>query len=234
MRLLILITLATLLLTGCDLFDSQAQKEKKIAHEREIFQKKVADEKDIQLKKISEQTQRELALLESKKELASIEKEKELAKIKFQAELQKQKIQAKKEQEEAIFSQKMQQRDQINNMELKRYLVLIFALFIGLTSYFLFYYFKKRREDKLRAYNDNLEKYFHHKENEARVKIAEKMLDAISAGTLDKSQENQLISAFSGQSNESYQQQLESHSTINNEEDKDADIIEVVEDKTNQ
>ena len=232
MRLLLLIILTSLLFTGCDLFDSQAQKEQKIAHEKELFQKKVADEKEVQLKKISEQTQRELALLESKKELATIEKEKELAKIQLQAELQKQKIQAQKEKEEAIFSQKMQQRDQIDNMELKRYLMLIFALFVMLASYFLFYYFKKRREDKLRAYNDNLEKYFHHKENEARVKIAEKMLDAISSGTLDKSQENQLIGAFSGQATENYQQQLESHTT--NEEDKDAEVIDVIEDKTNQ
>lgn len=233
MRLLLLITLTTLLFTGCDLFDSQAQKEQKIAHEKELFQKKVADEKEIQLKKISEQTHRELAILESKKELAAIEKEKELAKIQLQAELQKQKIQAQKEKEEAIFSQKMQQRDQINNMELKRYLMLIFALFLVLASYFLFYYFKKRREDKLRAYNDNLEKYFHHKENEARVKIAEKMLDAISSGTLDKSQENQLIGAFSGHTSKGYQQQLESHTT-DNEENKDTEIIDVIEDKTNK
>ncbi len=233
MRLLLLITLTTLLFTGCDLFDSQAQKEQKIAHEKELFQKKVADEKEIQLKKISEQTQRELALLESKKELATIEKEKELAKIQFQAELQKQKIQAQKEKEEAIFSQKMQQRDQVNNMELKRYLMLIFAMFVILASYFLFYYFKKRREDKLRAYNDNLEKYFHHKESEARVKIAEKMLDAISSGKLDKEQENQLIGAFSGQSSQSYQQQLESNSATH-EDDKDAEIVEVIEDKSFQ
>ena len=232
MRLLLLITLTTLLFTGCDLFDSQEQKEQKLAHEKELFQKKVANEKEIQLKKISEQTQRELALLESKKELATIEKEKELAKIKLQAELQKQKIEAEQEKAQALFTQKMQQREQVNNMELKRYLMLIFALFVMLASYFTFYYFKKRREDKLRAYNDNLEKYFHHKESEARVKIAEKMLDAISSGKLDKEQENQLISAFSGQANQSYQEQLESHSSTTHIDDKDAEIIEVLEDKS--
>ena len=231
MRLLFILVFIPLLFAGCDLLESQAVKEQKVAHEKELFQKKVADEKDIQLKKISEQTQRELAILESKKELATIEKEKELAKIKFQAQLQKQKIQAKKEQEEALFSQKMQQREQINNMELKRYLLLIFALFVILASYFLFYYFKKRREDKLRAYNDNLEKYFHHKENEARVKIAEKMLDTISSGKLDKEQENQLIGAFSGQASENYQRQLET-STTENEKNQDTDIIDLIEDKT--
>lgn len=219
MRLLFILVFIPLLFAGCDLLESQAVKEQKVAHEKELFQKKVSDEKDIQLKKISEKTQRELAILESKKELATIEKEKELAKIKFQAQLQKQKIQAKKEQEEALFSQKMQQREQINNMELKRYLLLIFALFVILASYFLFYYFKKHREDKLRAYNDNLEKYFHHKENEARVKIAEKMLDTISSGKLDKEQENQLISAFSGQASENYQRQLDSYG-------KDIELIE--------
>lgn len=112
------------------------------------------------------------------------------------------------EKEQAIFEQKISQNEQLNNMELKRYLMLIFGLFVLLSCFFIFYYFKKRREDKLRAYNDNLQKYFNQKENDARVRIAEKMLDTISSGNLDKSQENQLISAFKGESNSNYQQQL--------------------------
>ena len=48
--------------------------------------------------------------------------------------------------------------------------------------------------------NDNLQKYFHQKENDARIKIAEKLLDTIASGNLDKSQENQLISALNGNS----------------------------------
>ena len=197
-----------LLFSGCDLLETQDEKNQKIEKQKIAFEKKVSETKEIQLKKLSAQTQKELAILESKKELAKIEKEKELEKIKLQTELEKQKIVLDMEKEQAIFEQKISQNEQLNNMELKRYLMLIFGLFVLLGCFFIFYYFKKRREDKLRAYNDNLQKYFNQKENEARVKIAEKMLDTISSGNLDKSQENQLISAFKGESNSNYQQQL--------------------------
>lgn len=207
MKWIYIITFA-LLFTGCDLLESQEDKNIKVAQQRVAFEKKVSESKEIQLKKLSAETERELALLESKKELATIEKEKELQKIKLASELEKQRITLAQEKEQAIFEQQMKQTEQINNMELKRYLMLILALLVLTSSFFLFYYFKKRREDKLRAYNDNLEKYFHQKENDARVKIAEKMLDTIASGRLDKMQENQLISAFSGETKESYQQQL--------------------------
>ena len=209
------------LFSGCDLLQSEDDKAKIIANEKIAFEKKVQESKEIQLKKLSAQTQKELAILESKKELALIEKEKELEKIRTQAEIQKQKIIFEQEKEKALFEQKMQQKEQSNNMELKRYMMLILALLLIISSFFVYYYFKKRREDKLRAYNDNLQKYFNQKENDARVKIAEKMLDAISSGNLDKSQENQLIGAFSGQANESYQKQLTN--------EKDEDVIELTE-----
>lgn len=208
MKLIVLIFI--LLLSGCDLLESQADKEQKVALEKAAFEQKVQESKEIQLKKLSAQTQKELAILESKKELAQIEKAKELEKIRMQAELEKQKITMQQEKEKALFEQKMQQREQMNNMELKRYFILLLGLFIVVSLFFIFYYFKKRREDKLLAYNDNLQKYFHHKENEARVKIAEKMLDTIGSGSLDKNQENQLISAFSGEAHGEYQKQLTS------------------------
>jgi len=220
MKWIIFLTLA-FLFNGCDLLQSEEDKAKIIANEKIAFEKKVQESKEIQLKKLSAQTQKELAILESKKELALIEKEKELEKIRTQAEIEKQKIIFEQEKEKALFEQKMQQKEQSNNMELKRYMMLILALLLIISSFFVYYYFKKRREDKLRAYNDNLQKYFNQKENDARVKIAEKMLDAISSGNLDKSQENQLIGAFSGQANESYQKQLTN--------EKDEDVIELTE-----
>ena len=139
----------------------------------------------------------------------------------MQAELAKQKILLEQEKEKALFEQKLKQQDQIDNMELKRYLVLIFGLFILVSLFFLFYYFKKRREDKLLAYNDNLQKYFYHKENEARVKIADQMLKTIASGNLDKNQENQLINAFNGESKGQYQQQIENREEESQEFDVD-------------
>ncbi len=215
----ITLSLLLLLFTGCELLESSEEKAQKIALEKQAFEKKVAESKTVQLKKLSVQTQKELALLESKKELALIEKEKELEKIRLSSELEKQRITLEQDSQRAIFEQTLQHTDQINNMELKRYLVLILGILTLVSSFFIFYYFKKRREDKLRAYNDNLEKYFHQKENDARVKIAEKMLDTIGAGTLDKNQENQLISAFAGQSQQRESKQLE------------AQDVEIIEEK---
>ncbi len=209
MKLIYILTL-TLLFSGCELLESQEDKNQKILKEKMAFEKRISESKEIQLEKLSHETKKELAILESKKELAIIEKERELQKIKLESELEKQKIILAQEKESALFEQKMKQLEQADNMELKRYFMLILGLLALISSFFIFYYFKKRREDKLRAYNDNLEKYFHQKENDARVKIAEKMLDTIATGKLDKYQENQLISAFSGESNskKNYQQQL--------------------------
>jgi hypothetical protein len=181
-------------------------------------------DKEIQIKKLSNLTQKEQIILQSKKELLQIEKNQELEKIRMMAQLEKQKILLQEEKKQIKFQQKIELSQQINNMELKRYFIIIIALLGLVSSFFIFYYFKKRREDKLQAYNDNLKKYFHQKENDARVKIAEKMLDTIASGNLSKSQENQLISALSGNENGKYQEKLSSY-------DADIEVVELIEDK---
>jgi len=219
----------SILFSGCDLLETQEYKDKKLVQERILFEQKMHQSKEIKLKKLSLETQHELAILESKKELAEIEKAKELEKIRLQSELEKQKIIFEQEKSKVMFEQKMKEYERSDAMELKRYLVLIVALLIIVIGFFTFYYFKKKREDKLLAYNDNLKKYFHQKENDARVKIAEKMLDTISSGKLDKNQENQLISAFSGEANGKYQKQLENQTSPqqNDDEIQEVEIIEI-------
>jgi len=208
MKIVLMLAVMTFF-SGCDLLQTQEEKAQKIKQEKMAFEKKVRETKAIQLQTLSAQTQKDLAVLASKKELAKIEKDAELEKIRIQSELEKQKILLEQEKVKALFEQKLKQQDQIDNMELKRYLVLIFGLFILVSLFFLFYYFKKRREDKLLAYNDNLQKYFYHKENEARVKIVDQILKTIASGNLDKNQENQLITAFSGEAKGNYQKQIE-------------------------
>ncbi len=224
MKWIYIITLS-ILFSGCnleELLESPEDKAKKNASEKIAFNERVKDSKEIQLQQLSAQTQKDLAILASKKELALIEKEKELEKIRMQSELEKQRIIFEQEKAKALFEQTMLQNEQMDNMELKRYVFVILALLMLMSGFFTYYYFKKRREDKLRAYNDNLQKYFNQKENDARVKIAEKMLDTIASGKLDKSQENQLIGAFSGEANGEYQKQLTSNSTS-----QDVEIIEI-------
>jgi len=83
-------------------------------------------------------------------------------------------------------------------MEIKRYLVLILFLILGVASYFIYLYFKHKHDDKLRAYQDNLDKYFHQQENITRMRIAEKIIDTVASGKLEKEQERELIKALSG------------------------------------
>ncbi len=220
MKLIFMLTFA-LFFNACDLLETQEAKEKRVELEKVAFEKKVRETKEVQLQTLSAQTQKELAILESKKELAKIEKETQIEKIRMESELEKQRIALEQEKLKALFEQGMKQKEQIDNMELKRYFVVIFGMFILLSLFFIFYYFKKRREDKLLAYNDNLQKYFYHKENEARVKIADKILDTLASGALDKTQENQLISAFSGEARGKYQKQIASKES----EIEDAELI---------
>jgi len=196
--------------SGCELFDSTENKAKKVAEEKVAFEKKIQESKEIKLQELSEQTKKELAILESKKELAKIEKEKELEKIRMHSELEKQKLILEQEKAKLAFKQQMQEKQRSDDMELKRYFFIVLTLLIFVSGFFTYYYLKRKRQDKLMAYNDNLQKYFHQKENDARVKIAEKMLDTIASGTLNKEQENQLINAFSGETNrKKHQEQLE-------------------------
>lgn len=206
----IYLLILTFLFSGCEMFESQEQKDKKEVIQKEIFEKKVENSKEVQLEKISSTTEVELAVLNSKKELATIEKEKEIEKLHLQAELEKQKIILTQEKDKAIFEQKLLASEQDNSMELKRYLLLILAVLLIICASFIFYYFKKRREDKLQAYKDNLQKYFYQKENENRMKIAEKILDNIANSKLDKAQKNQLIGVLSEQGKKNYQERLDS------------------------
>ncbi len=145
------------------------------------------DSNDIKLKKI-----------ESKKELALIEKDKELQKIKLQADVTQENLRLDKEKEIALFKQNLRLKQEENRLAQSRYMMLLVALVFVIISFFIFYYFKKRHENKLKAYEDNLKKYLQQKEQESRNKIAEKLIDTIASGKLDKNQEATLLSALSG------------------------------------
>ena len=197
------------LFSGCgEYFETPQERDARLLEEKIAFEKRVSALKEIELKKLSMQTQKELELIKAKKELAKVNKEKELAEIKLKSKLEKERIALELEKEKALFEQKMQEQKQSYDMEMRRYFVFGGIFIFGLLSFFIYTYFKNRREDKLRAYNDNLEKYFHQKENDARLQIANKMLDTLSQGNLNKEQENALIGAFSaGMQQQTYQKQ---------------------------
>jgi hypothetical protein len=75
----------------------------------------------------------------------------------------------------------------------ERYLIwagIALMILIGLA---LLWYFDRRRQDKLIAYRDNLQKYFHHKENETRMKIAEKIIDTVEKQGISAEERVKLI-----------------------------------------
>lgn len=223
--------------SGCEQLDTILNTKNNVTYikTKEEFDNEVALSKEIQLKKLELETQKELALIASKKELAEIEKVKILEKIKLDSEIKKQQIAFEQENAKRAFEYKLQEAKRSDQMEIKRYYIFILFLIIVLFSASLFYYFTKKREDKLKAYNDNLEKYFHQKENETKLKIAEKVLDTISSGALDQEQKNQLIQVLHGdrvqkqqiESNETTINQIENISSQKNENSIDNTIIEI-------
>jgi len=193
---LIFLLIFTLLFSACDLLESKEDKAAKIAEQKAAFEQKIQESKEVQLKKIDAQTQTQLANIESEKELAQIQKEQMLEKIRLESELEKQKIELEQKREQAILDKKMLELEHDDSMEIKRYLLLILFLMLIIASFFLYHYFKRRHQDQLRAYQDNLDKYFHQQENMTKMRIAEKIIDTVASGKLEKEQEAELIKAL--------------------------------------
>ncbi len=134
-------------------------------------------------------TQKELALIEANKSV-------ELEKISSAAKLKQLELQKKAELE------LMREKERLLKIEheqaLERYTLFGAIMLLLLAGGALLWYFDRRRKDKLRAYEDNLKKYFHQKENESRVKIAEKILDTVASKDLSNEQRAKLIEALHG------------------------------------
>ena len=193
MKILILLLIG-IFFSACNIGESQQELETKIAQSKEI-----------QIKKIETKNQQELAKIAQRKELAQIQKDQLLQKLRLEMDLEKEKIELQEKKERALLEKKLAERDRADAMEIKRYLMLILTLTIIIASYFIYLYFKRRHENKLKAYHDNLEKYFHQQENMTKMRIAEKIIDTVASGNLDKEQELELIRALGSQNNTSAQ-----------------------------
>ncbi|QOP45062.1 hypothetical protein [Sulfurimonas paralvinellae] len=197
MKLIILLVM-TLLFSGCNFGESKEEIAAKRLQEKKAFEEKIADSKEVQLKKIDAQKEQELAKIESQTTLAKLEKEQLLEKIRLEAQAQKEKIMLEQAKEKAANEAKLREIEHQDSMEIKRYLLVILFLILVIASYFIYLYFRRRHDDKLRAYQDNLDKYFHQQENMTKMRIAEKIIDTVASGELDKEQQRELIKALSG------------------------------------
>jgi len=162
----------------------------------ELQEKKQA----LALKKLQVKQEKELAELQMKTSLATIEKEKILELQKMQNEIKEKELSVNSEKELELIKQKLALQENDNALALQMYLLVFLGLLLSISAFFLFYYLKRKREDELLAYNDNLKKYFYIKENESRLQIAEKILDTIAEGDLSAENEQKLINAFSKES----------------------------------
>lgn len=175
----------------------------------ELQEKKQA----LELKKLEVAQEKELAMLKMQQSLATIEKEKVLELQKMQNELKEKELNTNSEKELELIKQKVSLQESSNTLNFQMYLFMFLAFILSVIAFFVFYFLKRKREDELRAYNDNLKKYFYMKENESRMKIAEKILDTIAEGDLSPENEKKLINAFASEQHDY---------------DNDAEIIEAI------
>ena len=196
--------LLPLLFLGClsdetteqtDSISTQKQAVPESAHSKQMT---IQNEK-LQQKQIEAKQQKDMAEISMKKELASINQQGALELAKLDAELQMQRLVLEKEQALEQLKQQNLIRESEQALSLKRYILFFSSLILIILAGAVYYFMKRRREDKLQAYNDNLEKYFQNKQNESRVKIAEKIIDTIATGKLNSQQESQLIEAINGE-----------------------------------
>ncbi len=197
-----------LFFTACNFTESKEELAAKQLEQKKAFEAKIADTKEVQLKKIDAQKEQELAKINAQTTLAKMEKAQLLEKIKLEAAAQKEKMLLAQAKEKEAFEAKLRDLERQDAMELKRYLLLILFFVLVIATYFIYIYFKRRHDDKLRAYQDNLDKYFHQQENMTKMRIAEKIIDTVASGKLEKEQESALIQALSGTITPSAQTEL--------------------------
>ncbi|MEA3522541.1 MAG: hypothetical protein U9R50_06175 [Campylobacterota bacterium] len=180
--------LLTLLFTGCNIND---------------FIPKEPDSPEIRKKALELQHQQELAKLASQKELASIDLQKQVELGKMDKDVRLKALELQNIQE----IEKLKLQEDANKAQreyaMKRNMVLLAALLLLLLAFGIYILFKRRHENKLHAYNDNLQKYFYQKENESRVKLAEKIIDTVAEGKASPDQEGKLLSILQGTSHSS-------------------------------
>ncbi len=205
-------------LSACQLFEDS----------KELQEKK----QELALKTLQAQQDKDLANLEMQQSLVIIEKEKLLELQKLQNEIKAQELNTNSEAELELIKQKVTLQESNNTLDFQKYLLMFLALLLIVISGFIFYYFKKKRENELRAYEDNLKKYFYHKENEARLKIADKILDTLKGGDLSKENEQKLINAFTKETS-SLTNASASFAKEQHDYNDDAEIVEVLEHKEN-
>jgi len=131
---------------------------------------------------------------ETQKEIAKINKERDLELKKMEEETKL--VELKTTNEMAIKEHNLSTYVQENEFAFKNSTLIIFAFSFLAVMALTFYMFRKRREDKLKMHEDELQKEMYLREKELQVKMAEKILDTIASGKLSEEREQHLLEAL--------------------------------------
>jgi len=150
---------------------------------------------------------------ESEKEIAQINMEKEILiqELKGATEVEKAVIgkeislkQVEADKHKAIIKKDIvltqdqtQLQIALNKLEIDKWIVLIVGLLILALIIFLFYNSHRNRKERLKIHEDKLKQELLIQEQQMRVQIAERLIDAMSSGNLSSEQENKLLGAYS-------------------------------------
>ncbi len=104
-------------------------------------------------------------------------------------------------QKDIIITQDATQRQiALNSHDIQKWILLVAGVFLLAVIIFVFYNSNRNRKERLKIHQDNLDQELRIKEQEMHVKIAERLIDAMSSGKLSPDQENKLLGAYSNTS----------------------------------
>ncbi len=136
----------------------------------------------IESAKIKAQTQKEIALINKERDI-------ELQKLKKESELQKadinKEIAFKQSDTEVVIMQ--------HSISVQKIYVGLIALAMLFTIIFTFYFLQKRRKDRLKMHDDQIQKEMYLKDRELQAKMAERILDTLERGKLAPEQQSKLV-----------------------------------------
>lgn len=202
--LIIQLIILAIVFTGCDTDTIFGPSKKELElKEKELNQTQKLKEKELALKEKEliqngqiKEKQAQLKLEETK---AQLENKKSIELAKINSSIEKEKLLSVNKQKELDYE--LTAKDKDNTLEFQKYILVALIILILIIAAGLFIYFNNRRKDKIKAYEDNLDKYFRAKETDAKVQIANKILDTISTGNLTPEVENKLIASLNGTNN---------------------------------
>lgn len=144
---------------------------------------------EVKIAEIEAKNKKELALLN--KEIAELNAKRDLTINSLQQETKRFEVGTHKEIE---FNKQdaLGKKDEYQYTLYKNTLILGGLLVLVILATVI-YFLLRRREDKLRMHRETIEKELLIKEKELQVKMAEKILDTLSSGTLEKPEEQRLL-----------------------------------------